>query len=455
MTSPIPPLPKPTVLIVGAGLGGLMMGALLERIGIPYHIFERATKVKPLGSIMSLGPNITPLFRQLGLEEELLKISLPVPVTNLFDTDMNVIGAMKMDGQKETTGFETVVFARPQLYDLLLKQVPPTNISFGKRVLTTEEKDDKVIIRCSDNSIHTGDILIGADGAYSCVRQHMYKHLDQMGALPQSDTEDLSIGYTLMVGVATPDDPSKYPQLQDPFSHFGSVLGDKRLSWGAYSVPGQICWLLIDQYEDAEEAKKQKFRNSEWTPETNETMIKEFYDQPCPYGGKMGDLIDATPKELISKVYVEEKMFKTWFHGRTVLLGDGAVNAMQDAAILANGFYDLKDLTSESITAMFQDYYDQRFERAKENVENSRLVTRIMGGQTWTDKIIRTIMFNLVPKFIQQREYARRSEYRPQVTFLPLVTNTGTGNVISQKPSWRYTEEQKQKQGNTDQVQAV
>lgn len=46
----------PTVLISGAGLGGLMMGALLERINVPYHIFERATKVKPLGnSRVSLG----------------------------------------------------------------------------------------------------------------------------------------------------------------------------------------------------------------------------------------------------------------------------------------------------------------------------------------------------------------------------------------------------------------
>lgn len=40
---------KPTVLIVGAGLGGLMLGALLERQGVPYTILERAAAVKPLG----------------------------------------------------------------------------------------------------------------------------------------------------------------------------------------------------------------------------------------------------------------------------------------------------------------------------------------------------------------------------------------------------------------------
>lgn len=42
---------KPTVLIVGAGLGGLMLGALLERQGVPYTILERAAVIKPLGTL--------------------------------------------------------------------------------------------------------------------------------------------------------------------------------------------------------------------------------------------------------------------------------------------------------------------------------------------------------------------------------------------------------------------
>lgn len=41
---------KPTVIIVGAGLGGVMLGALLEKADIPYLIVERATTVKPLGN---------------------------------------------------------------------------------------------------------------------------------------------------------------------------------------------------------------------------------------------------------------------------------------------------------------------------------------------------------------------------------------------------------------------
>jgi len=52
-------------------------------------------------------------------------------------------------------------------------------------------------------------------------------------------------------------------------------------------------------------------------------MIKEYQDRPCPWGGTMGEIIEATPKNLISKVFLEEKFFKTWYHGRTVLIGDG------------------------------------------------------------------------------------------------------------------------------------
>lgn len=86
---------------------------------------------------------------------------------------------------------------------------------------------------------------------------------------------------------------------------------------------GQLCWFLAHQYKSAAESKNQQFRNSEWGPEANEAMINEFRNLPCPYGGIMGELFDDTPKDLISKVFVEEKMFETWYHGRTVLIGDG------------------------------------------------------------------------------------------------------------------------------------
>lgn len=55
-------------------------------------------------------------------------------------------------------------------------------------------------------------------------------------------------------------------------------------------------------------------------------MCHEVYNFPIPGGVgnnmELRDLFDFTPRELISKVVIEEKVFDTWFAGRTVLLGD-------------------------------------------------------------------------------------------------------------------------------------
>lgn len=63
--------------------------------------------------------------------------------------------------------------------------------------------------------------------------------------------------------------------------------------------------------------------NAEWGPNANQAMIDEIYNFPLKNGGVLGYLIDSTDPELISKVYVKEKLFETWNHGRVALLGDG------------------------------------------------------------------------------------------------------------------------------------
>ncbi|KAF9193400.1 hypothetical protein BGZ51_003451, partial [Haplosporangium sp. Z 767] len=112
----------PVVLIAGAGLGGLMLGMVLEKAGIEYRIFERAAKVKTLGAAMVLGPTILPAFEQLGLIEEFNKIAMPVISTDIYNGNMKLLGSVKMNGIVETTGYDNMIFARPRLYELMFKQ---------------------------------------------------------------------------------------------------------------------------------------------------------------------------------------------------------------------------------------------------------------------------------------------------------------------------------------------
>ncbi|KAG0266143.1 hypothetical protein BG011_003130 [Mortierella polycephala] len=430
-------------MIIGAGLGGLMLAILLEKINAPYTIYERANKVKPLGSILSLNANVLPVFEQLEMLEDIKKISLTCSWMDLFDADLKKIATMRTKKYEAVAGYPALVFARPDLYNLLLAKVPAEKMVMGKKVIALEQSESGAMIRCSDGSTYHGDILVGADGAYSAVRQSLYKHMEKKKELPKSDSENLALGYISMVGTTGSLDPLKYPQLKDPECHFAQVIDGTSRHWTCITIPNnKMCWGVGIQLESATASRDQQFRNSEWGPESIDAMVKEFHGSVCPLGGTMGDLIDATDKDTISKVYLEEKFFETWHSGRTVLIGDGANNALQDAVILANCIYEMKSVTAASINDVFKDYYEQRSPEAKYQFEYSKFIAKLVAGQNWKEKLLRKVVFGCLPEWVQTKGYANSASYRPQATFLPMVEKRGTGYVRPQKLSERYAKEQ-------------
>ncbi|KAG9069521.1 hypothetical protein KI688_010424 [Linnemannia hyalina] len=335
---------KPKVLIVGAGLGGLMLGALLEKSNVPYQIFERAATVKPLGSALAVGPTLLPIFEQLGIYEELLAIGkYTTHIMGYQEQPLRPMRPLDFRPVEEFTGYGQYIVSRPKLYELVLKQVPPHKIHFGHRVLNITEVDDKVTVHLSNNNTFEGDIVVGADGAYSAVRQRMYEQLMAKGTLPKPDQEDLPFSCTCLVGQTKVLNPEEFPMA----------------------------------------AMEQRFRNSEnseWGDFPAQTMCDETRDFPIPLeDGKdrtLGELYDQTPKELISMVMLEEKVFNTWYHRRFVLLGDGAVTAMHDAIALANLIYCMPTKTSEDITTIFEEYHKERLPAVMESYNNSRQLAK-------------------------------------------------------------------------------
>ncbi|ORZ20111.1 hypothetical protein BCR41DRAFT_369775 [Lobosporangium transversale] len=280
----------------------------------------------------------------------------------------------------------------------------------------------------------------------------MYKTLNEEGKLPYTDTQGLKIGYMTMVGTAEPLDEDTYEHLKDNFTHFSFVIGkDKPYTWSTFTVPGKrICWGVQMQL-NAVNLDGSFIRNIEWGPEGNENMIKEIYDYATPYG-PLGQFIDKTPRDQISRVFLEEKMFETWYYKRTVLIGDaahkmlpsagqGAVNAMQDAVILANCLYDIAyNATEQNITTAFMDFKAQRYPNVQHQFSASKTMARVIYGQKWSERLLRFIVFRLLPQSILHKNTIKDGAYRPQCMFLPLAPNRGTSPVLPQKPSKRYQE---------------
>ncbi|KAF9996748.1 hypothetical protein BGZ80_007174, partial [Entomortierella chlamydospora] len=230
----IPNPSNPKILIAGAGLGGLTLAILLEKASIDYEILERATVLKPLGSATALAPNVLPLLEQLGLMEELEKISLEVMTWNVYrdSPDGKSLEFLNNPGPsvlKEISGYSARLMSRPDLHALLLSHVPFHKIHLGKRVLSiSQSSENGVLVRTSDGSTHVCDILVGCDGAYSGVRQSLYTLMKKEGCLPSSDGEDMKVCHMSILGTSNSIDPSIVPLSKDGFSRCDHVLGYKK-----------------------------------------------------------------------------------------------------------------------------------------------------------------------------------------------------------------------------------
>ncbi|KAG9072966.1 hypothetical protein KI688_000747 [Linnemannia hyalina] len=369
--------PPPTVMIVGAGLGGLTLAILLQRAGIEYQVFEKTPEIRPFGSAIALGPNILPLLTQLGLYEEFMAISKPVNHITIHKAqDMRRMGAVDIEEHIERSGYSSYICSRPDFYDLLISQIPKSRISFGKRVLSLVQGDNGAQIQTADGGVYEADILVGADGGYSAVRQAMYERLKKKGLIPSTDLEKMALNHTTMVGVTRPLDLDKYPLLRQQhksFSRADWVIGHGPFTWSYFSLTNnRIGWGFGTQILTEElQLENDSSRSSDWGPESTQALCGQIQDYKVPIGGTMGDLIHETPRDSISRMLLEEKLFETWYHQRTVLIGDGQgpVNAMEDAVILANAIYEIRAVNSENITTAFQDYYVERYPHAVDQLK--------------------------------------------------------------------------------------
>ncbi|KAF9994970.1 hypothetical protein BGZ80_007637, partial [Entomortierella chlamydospora] len=112
--------------------------------------------------------------------------------------------------------------------------------------------------------------------------------------------------------------------------------------------------------------------------------------------------------------FLEEKVFKTWHNGRSVLIGDachkllpgagqGAVMATKDAVVLANCIYNMKDLSDKSTKDAFASYYRQRYPEAESVTKTSSVSTKVMFGHKRSDRLVRKFIMDYMPSWLKMR----------------------------------------------------
>ncbi|KAF9096872.1 hypothetical protein BGX29_008399 [Mortierella sp. GBA35] len=155
-------------------------------------------------------------FRSLSRELSAIHVANEERGTEFFVSDI--------DDPVTRYGAENRIIARPKLYDLLLRQVPKERIHMSKKVQSTHQGGNGVLIRCSDGSEYEGDILVGADGAYSAVRQNLYAQLKKDKKLPPSDSFPLPFTNVCLVGQTKPLTVEEFPDLEKATCQFNNIL---------------------------------------------------------------------------------------------------------------------------------------------------------------------------------------------------------------------------------------
>ncbi|KAG0090105.1 hypothetical protein BGZ93_009497 [Podila epicladia] len=436
-----------SVTIVGGGIGGLALANMLEQANIDYVVLEKASSVKPLGSSLGLDASTLPVCAQLGLLDDFNKASKPVRQFNFYNESMESTGLVDFSCMTEIGGYPAMILDRPAFYDVLLKKLPKHKLLYSKRVLSIEQDNTSATVKCADGSTYTSSIIIGADGAHSIVRESMYKDLAAKGKLSASDAEPLSFDQHCLVGVTKPLDSSVHEILKREQCDFEIVIPKTDPFYAIYmDLPGdRVSWAVIHNVTRST-AKTGEARLTEWGPDASMEMADFVRHQPSPFKGLLlGDIIDQTPKELISKVMLEEKCFDSWYNGRVVLLGDachkvvpsaglGANLAILDGVHLCNLLIDAPQDSQETIDKIFEDYYAKRYKIAQAALLNARQFGKVMSDRGFIAEMVRKVFLNYIPDWLTRWSNAQRLQFRPQLHFLPLTPDRGSSKARPQEP---------------------
>ena len=163
---------KRTIAVVGAGLGGVLAAILLRQAGNDVTVFEQAGQLGRIGAGINLGPNVMKIMRHIGLEARMNAIGL-VPETGasrVWDTG-EVLYNRPYTEWAARFGAQNLIMHRGDLLSVLAESLPPDVVRFDKRLVDLAEAGGQTRLSFADGSHDMADLVIGADGVNSRVRE--------------------------------------------------------------------------------------------------------------------------------------------------------------------------------------------------------------------------------------------------------------------------------------------
>ena len=346
------------VAIIGAGIGGLCLAQGLRRAGVAVTVYERTRSRTDWlqGYRIHINPN----------GSRALKACLPPAAWQTFLDTVSVDGGgfgfttERLDDLLRLRADELTPAAQPEdrhygvsrisLREVLLSDLDDV-VALGREFTRYETAaDGRVIAHFTSGEPATADVLIGADGANSRVRQQLLPHARRV------DTGVVAIaGKFRLEGVSVPDRLADDANLVIPYGR-GSLFTavwhpDRRML--AAGAPADFLFdndtaYILWGYSDAASFLPRAIEEL-----SGSDLRQLVLDRVAGWAPALRDIVAGSDPTTVNAIHVRTATpVKPWPTGPVTLLGDAIHNMTPMAGIGANTALRDAELLCRQLTAI-------------------------------------------------------------------------------------------------------